>query len=75
MVKVSPTNAYQGFVSPVFFDRTEQLRERIVDCTREELIDLSFHYLSILEGIQGATEKVNRELEENLGYYDEWKKS
>lgn len=68
MIAIKPTEATLGFPSPAFFERTEIIRERIVDCSREELIDLAFHYLGILEKYQGIHELANRELEDLLGY-------
>jgi hypothetical protein len=70
MIKITETEATRGFVSPTFFERTEQIKERVVDCTREELIDLCFHYLGMLEKYQCFSENANRELEEHLGYYE-----
>lgn len=68
MIEIKPTEATLGFPSPFFFERTGKIRERVVDCTREELIDLSFHYIAILEKYQGIHELANRELEDLLGY-------
>lgn len=70
MIKIEETEATIGFASTIFFERTEKIRERIVDCTREELIDLCFHQLGMLERYQGNSERINRELEEYLGYHE-----
>ena len=70
MITINPSEATQGFASPVFFERTERLRDRVVDCTREELIDLVFHQLSMLESMQGQFEQWNATLEDHLGYHE-----
>ncbi len=70
MITIQPSEATQGFASSVFFERTEKIRERVVDCTREELIDLVFHNLGMLEEMQGQHEQWNARLEEHLGYYE-----
>ena len=70
MVTIKETDATRGFAVPVFFERTEKLREKIVECTREELIDLAFAYLGKLESIQGSLQKHNNCLEEFLGYLE-----
>jgi hypothetical protein len=70
MIKILETESTAGFASPVFFERTERIKERIVDCSREELIDLCFHQLGMLEKYQGFSERVNAELEEHLGYHE-----
>lgn len=68
MIEIKETNSTTGFVVPAFFERTESYRERYVDCSREELIDLCFHQLGMLEKIQGILEVSNRDLENHLGY-------
>jgi hypothetical protein len=70
MIEIKETDLTLGFASPVFFDRTEKIRERIVDCSREELIDLAFFQLGMLEKFQGWCEKTNIELEGHLGYHE-----
>jgi len=70
MVEIPPTNSTLGFAVPVFFIRTERIVERIVDCSREELIDLSFFYLNVLEEVQGASERLNDRLESIMGYQE-----
>lgn len=74
MDNVKETSSTLGFAVPVFFERTERIRERIVDCNREELIDLSFHYLGKLEKIQGMLQATNDDLESFLGYHEQLKK-
>ena len=68
MVTIPETTATLGFVNPVQFDRTDAIKERVVDCTREELIDLVFMQLGMLERFQGVMEGMNAELEDFLGY-------
>lgn len=70
MIEIKESDATLGFASPVFFERTEKIRERIVDCSREELIDLAFCQLGMLERFQGSCERMNLELEEHLGYHE-----
>lgn len=70
MIEIAETTSTRGFTSDVFFERTEKIRERVVDCTREELVDLVFHQLSMLEKIQARTEKMNDDLEKHLGYHE-----
>ncbi len=70
MITIPQTEATVGFVAPVFFDSSERLRERIVDCTREELIELAFFQQGMLEKFQGVTEGINLELENFLGYHE-----
>jgi hypothetical protein len=74
MIEISQTDLENGFVAPTYFERTEKIRERIVDCTREELIDLAFFQLQMLERFQGNCERINQELEEHLGYYEPLKR-
>lgn len=68
MYIIPQTEAKLGFSSDAYFDRTNKIRERIVDCSREELIDLSFHYLGIIEKMHGVFENQVSELYEILGY-------
>lgn len=68
MIEIKSSESTLGFPVPYFFDRTERYVERLVDCTREELIDLNFFYLDLLEKTQGMTEKLNQVLEESIGY-------
>lgn len=70
MLTIPETTSENGFVVPAFFDRTERFRDRIVDCNREELIDLSFALLGQLEHIQGMMQKENDQLENWLGYHE-----
>lgn len=70
MITIPPTNSTLGFVSPVFFESSERIRERIVDCSKDELVELAFFYLGHLESIQGFMENKNQELEKILGYRD-----
>ena len=71
MIEIPPTDSTNGFSSSVFFERTDKIRDRIVDCTREELIDLAFFQLQMLEEVQGASEALNFKLEKHLGYYED----
>jgi len=68
MVEIPPTESTLGFPVPFFFLRTERFVERIIDCTREELIDLNFYYLNMLEEFQGVTERINDRLESTIGF-------
>lgn len=68
MIEIKPTTSTLGFASPVLFERTDKIREKVVDCTREELVDLAFHQLEMLERIQGQLQTTNNELEDHLGY-------
>jgi len=70
MVEIPITEATLGFALPVFFIRTERIVERIADCSREELMDLSFFYLGILEEVQGSSERLNDRLESVMGYQE-----
>lgn len=70
MLTVTATECTDGFVVPVYFERTERFRERIVDCSREELTDLAFCYLNKLEQLQGLHQKTSLCLEEYLGYLE-----
>jgi len=70
VIEIPSTTSTLGFASPTFFDRTERIRERIVDCSKEELVDLAFFYLGILEEVQGTSEKLNDKLELMLGYHE-----
>ena len=70
MIEIKESDATLGFASPVFFERTEKIRERVIDCSREELIDLVFNQLQMLERVQGWCEKTNLELEHHLGYHE-----
>lgn len=68
MIEIKQSESTQGFVATVFFERTERLRDRVVDCNIEELRDLVFHQLNMLERVQSISEAINRELEQHLGY-------
>ncbi len=68
MHNIPETNASLGFSSDVYFERTGKIRERIIDCSREELIDLAFNYLGIIEKIHGMHENSVNEIENMLGY-------
>ena len=68
MLTVKATTCETGFVVPTFFERSERFRERIVDCNKEELVDLAFAYLNKLEQLQGLHQKTSDCLEEYLGY-------
>lgn len=68
MIEIPITEATLGFATPIFFERTERIVERVVDCTREELVDTVFFYLKILEEVQGSSERLNDRLETILGY-------
>jgi len=70
MIEIPESTATLGLAVPVFFERTERIRERIVDCTKEELVDIAFYYLGVLEEVQGASEKLNDRLETILGYQE-----
>lgn len=70
MITIPESDSTIGFASSVFFDRSENIRERVVDCTREELIDLVFFQLGMLESMQGQFEQWNLKLEEHLGYHE-----
>jgi len=70
MVEIPPTTSILGFAVPVFFVRTERIVERIVDCSREELVDLAFFYLGVLEEVQGSSERLNDRLESIMGYQE-----
>jgi len=70
MIEIKESDATLGFASPVFFERTDKIRERVVDCSREELIDLVFSQLGMLEEMQGFFERVNTKLEHHLGYHE-----
>lgn len=65
---IKETTSSLGFVKPVQFERTGRLRERLVDCSREELIDLNFFYLELIEKVQGLNQNISEGLEESLGW-------
>ena len=65
---IKETTSSLGFVRPVQFERTGRLRERLVDCSREELIDLNFYYLELLEKAQGIVQNLSDSMEESLGW-------
>lgn len=62
------------FPTDWFFQRTEKVREKIEDCTREELIDLTSYLMTKFSEVQGKTEAINLEMEEILGWHDPLKK-
>lgn len=66
--EIKETTSSLGFVRPVQFMRTGRLRDRLVDCSREELIDLNFHYLELLEKAQGIVQNLSDSMEESLGW-------
>jgi len=68
MLNIEPTEVKRSFVSPVMFERTGNVRDRIVDCSREELIDYNAHLVDLLQKIQGQTERMNRDIEDALGW-------
>jgi hypothetical protein len=68
MVKIPETTSNLGFVKPFYFVRDGVFRERIVDCSREQLIDLSFHFLGLLEKEQGIHQRESEKLEKALGW-------
>lgn len=70
MIEIKQSESTQGFVAPVFFERTERLKSSVIDCSIEELRDYVFHQMSMLERIQMICENTNRELEDFLGYHE-----
>lgn len=58
------------FPTDWFFERTGKVREKIEDCTREELMDLTSYLMTKFSAIQGKTEAINLEMEEILGWHD-----
>jgi hypothetical protein len=65
---VKLTEMKEGFASPVYFERTGKWRSRIIDCTREELIDLSFKHINELEKVDGMLEQMKEFTERALGW-------
>lgn len=70
MVEIKPTESTRVFASPVLFERTGNIREKLVECSREELIDYSAACHEMLEAFQGQSERTNRELELFLGWME-----
>jgi len=66
IIKVSDMK--EGFGAPVYFERTGNWRKRVVDCTREELIDYVFDRIGRMDEIDGLFEAVHEKLENALGY-------
>lgn len=58
------------FPTDWFFVRTDRLRSKIEDCSREELIDLTSHLMTEFTKIQGDMETVNLRMENVLGFHD-----
>jgi hypothetical protein len=65
---IPETTSTLGFSCDVHFQRTGKIRERVVDCSREELIDYAFMLLDTLEKTHGMLENHVDKLEEMLGY-------
>ena len=68
MIHIKETEGGHGFASEVYFERTGKIRNRVQDCTREELIDLNYNYIALLEKTQGKLQKESEELEIELGW-------
>lgn len=49
MIEIKQHEGEIGIMSSFFFERTDNIRERIVDCSREELMDLAFSLVEVLE--------------------------
>lgn len=72
MITIPPTQSTTGLVSATYMERTERIVERVVDMTREELVDFVFYQMNMLEKFQGVCEKMNQELESHLGYNEKF---
>lgn len=70
MITVEETESTLGFIRPVHFARTGKIRERVVDCSREELIDLVFRQINMLERAQGYAQHSSEMLEKELGWQE-----
>lgn len=68
MITISEQNNKGIFASNVFFERTEQIRSSIQECTCEELLDLCKYLHQKMEESYGAVENASDILARNLGW-------
>jgi hypothetical protein len=68
MITIQPTDIVNSFASPVLFNRTGNIRDKISQCSREELLDYSIYLVCHLEKYQAYSERTNRDLEDILGW-------
>lgn len=72
MITIPESNTIR-FPTDWYFERTERVREKIQDLSREELIDLTAHLMNHFSKIQGSMEQINLQMEEILGWHDPMK--
>lgn len=76
MVNIDEQQDDHTFASPFMFERTERTRNKLSECSPDELYDLNLYLLSKLEKIHGRMESTKREIEHSeetigkvLGWY------
>lgn len=70
MITIAEFESPSNLAADMFFDRTERLRSKISECSREELLDLVTHLINKAEVAQSKLENLSQEFEEMLGYHD-----
>lgn len=65
---IPATEATFGFVKNFHFERTGEVREKVVECNREELIDLVFYLIKATDDIRGDAENIQSTLDKKLGW-------
>lgn len=68
MLNIPETESSLGIVRPVFFERSGAIREKVIDMTREELIDFVFFQREALDGIHASVGKISDVLDVQLGW-------
>lgn len=57
------------FASGFVFERSQEIRHKLSECTADELFDLNLYLLSKLEGLHGMMENGSEKLGKILGWY------
>lgn len=68
MITIKQEEENRIFASNAFFERTEEFRSSINECSCDELRDLCKYLLSKMECAYGSVEKAQNDLAKSLGW-------